>query len=123
MIHNACELIHILLYLQVMFGWRKVCVEFRKKIDPDLPFHYFTSAHNRYYEDVMPDFSTKPLKPKKCTRLPMREMIGQNVGRLATIAVRGKGSMRATFHKQPIDLPPVPQQQQPQVEHSYAATL
>lgn len=98
-------------------------MEFRKKIDPDLPFYYYTSAHDRYYEDVMPDFSTKPPKPKKSTRVPQRELIGQNVGRLATIAVRGKGSMRATFHKQPIDLPPVCPQQQLQVEHSYAATL
>ena len=98
-------------------------MEFRKKIDPGLPFYYYSSTHDRYYEDVMPDFSIKPHKPRKPTRIPTREVFGHNVGRLATIAVRGKGSLRASFHKQPIDLPPVCSRQQLQVEHSYAATL
>ena len=29
---------------QVKFGWRKVCIECQKRIDPDLPFYYFTAA-------------------------------------------------------------------------------
>ena len=103
-----------------MFAWRKICVEFRKRVDPDLPFYYYTCSHDRYYEDVMPDFNTKPPKPKKQARLPTEELIGQNVGRLATLTVRDKGSLRATFHKQPTSLPPVWPQEQLQLEHSYA---
>ena len=96
-------------------------MEFRKRINPDLPFYYYTCAHDRYYEDVMPDFNTKPAKPKRQARLPTRELIGKNVGRLATLTVREQGSLRATFHKQPTSLPPVwPHEEQVQLEHSYA---
>lgn len=44
-------------------------MEFRKRINPDLPFYYYTCAHDRYYEDVMPDFNTKPAKPTMSRRM------------------------------------------------------
>jgi len=34
---------------QVKFNVRKVYGEFTKRLDPELPFYYYTSAHSRYY--------------------------------------------------------------------------
>ena len=31
------------------YNWRKVCLEFSKRLDPDLCFHYHTGAHDRFY--------------------------------------------------------------------------
>lgn len=42
-----------------MFAWQKICVEFQKRVDPDLPLYYYTCSHDCYYEDVMPDKATK----------------------------------------------------------------
>lgn len=40
-------------------------MEFRKRINPDLPFYYYTCAHDRYYEDVMPDFQYEASKAQE----------------------------------------------------------
>lgn len=93
--------------MQVYYGWRKVCVEFTKRMDPDLGFYYFTSSHSRFYEGDMPDFSKKSSKPSKLRRAPKRELQG-NVGRRISFPVRGSLSVRATFHNVPVDLPPLP---------------
>jgi len=50
----------IFFILQVYYGWRKVIEEFIKRIDPELPFYYHTSAKCRFYEGLMPDFSVIP---------------------------------------------------------------
>ena len=34
--------------LQVYYGWRKVVIEFSKRLDPELPFYYYTSGHSRF---------------------------------------------------------------------------
>ena len=41
---------------QVKYGFRKVCTEFMKQLDPDLPFYYHTSSHTRYSEGRLPDY-------------------------------------------------------------------
>ena len=35
---------------QVKLCWRKVCLEFNKRLNPELPFFYFTSSHDRFHE-------------------------------------------------------------------------
>lgn len=35
---------------QVQLEFRKMSMEFMKRMDPDLPFYYFTSAHDRFLE-------------------------------------------------------------------------
>lgn len=100
-----------------------MCVEFRKRMDPELPFYFFTSSQHRFYESAMPDFSKKPEKAKKPKRAPRRELIG-SVGRRVSLPVRGSLSVRATFHYVPIDLPPLPDASMPaQItsEHVYAS--
>ena len=102
-----------------MYGWRKATEEFIKRMDPDLPFHYHTSGHSRYYTDLMPDFCTKPPKSKKITRIPRYELLGAN--NRVTLAVRGESSIRTKFHNVPVDLPPPPgaHNQSAVHEHSY----
>lgn len=35
---------------QARYNWRKVCLEFYKRLDPELPFFYYTSSHDQFYE-------------------------------------------------------------------------
>ena len=54
---------------EVKFGFRKVCAEFTKRLDPDLPFYYHTSSHTRYYEGPLPDSTNQAkedAKPEEC---------------------------------------------------------
>ena len=96
-------------------------MEFKKRIDPDLPFYYYTSAHDRFYEDYMPDFSQMSSHPRQPRRTPRRELLGVYVGRRVTLVQRGATSLRASFHNVPIDLTPPPSQMQFLLEHAYAS--
>ena len=51
----------------------------------------------------MPDFSTKPRREKRPKQVPRYELLGAD--NRATFAVRKTGSIRATFHNVPVDLP------------------
>lgn len=42
----------------VMVERRKICHDFSKRIDSDLPFFYYTSTHDRFYEGEWEDFDT-----------------------------------------------------------------
>lgn len=90
----------------MFYGWRKVTSEFMKRLDPELPFYYFTSSHSRFYEGEMPEFSEPAPKPRRPRRAPRRELLGSNAR--VTYAVRGKQSVRSTFHNIPVNLPPPP---------------
>ena len=106
---------------QVLFGWRKVTYEFVKRMDPDLPFYYHTSTHNRFYEGDMPDFNTKPKKTPQPRRTPRYELLGADSR--VTFAVRNSVSIRAMFHNTPVELPPPPgTYNQLQHEHTYATS-
>ena len=48
--------------------------EFKKRMDPELPFYYHTSKHNQFYEGLMPDFSVKPNK-KNCLGMSCSDQI------------------------------------------------
>ena len=73
---------------QVKFAWRKVCIEFQKRIDPSLPFYYFTSSHDRFYEGPRPSFN-KPVNNKKPKRVPKGEQVASLTSGRATLPVRG----------------------------------
>ena len=105
---------------QVKFGFRKVCTEFRKRLDPDLPYYYHTSAHTRYSEGPLPEFSEKSNKQRrKHRRVPRREQASAFTLRRASLPVHGSISLRTEFHNHPIDLPPPPAVPQHAAEHSY----
>lgn len=90
-----------------------------KRNDPELPFYYYTSTHSRYYVDEMPDFNQPAEKQRQLRRPPRRELLGPNVGRRITFAVRGAGSIRSFFHNVPVELPPLPGHENVLSEHSY----
>ena len=39
----------------IQFGWRKICNEFAKRLDKELPFYYYTSRHERFFEGERPN--------------------------------------------------------------------
>ncbi len=94
---------------EVGYGFRKICFEFIKRLNPDLPFYYHTSSHTRYYEGPLPEFSMPSNKrPRKSKRIPRREQPSAFAPRRATMPVRGSLSVRPTFHSLPVELPPPP---------------
>lgn len=92
---------------QAKFAFRKVCIEFTKRLDVDLPFYYHTSTHTRFQEGN--DFShvSNRLK-RKNVRVPRREQPAAFSIRRATMPVRGSLSVRPQFHNLPLELPPPP---------------
>ena len=110
---------------EAQYGWRKACIEFGKRLDPELPFFYHTSSHDRFYEGSRPDFDkvddvhTSKRNPKQ-QRIRRREQPGHLAAGRATYAVPGARSTRAMFHNVPLELPPPPMSaQQHMPEHSY----
>lgn len=105
---------------QVQFAWRKLCVEFQKRISPDLPFYYYTSSHDRFYEGTRPSFN-EPAKEQKNKRLPRGEQVhaaSLSSGR-ATLPVKGTLMVRPKFHKHPVNIPPPSHIPAHVAEHSY----
>ena len=106
----------------VMVEWRKICSEYSKRIDRDLPFHYFTSSHERFFEGERPSFDkfAKPRSNLRSQKIRAREKPG--IGQ-ATLIETGAGSIRRKFHMTPVDLPPPPGitlGQSVTAEHSYS---
>ena len=123
---------------QVKFNLRKVYGEFTKRLDPDLPFYYYTSAHSRYYitikisrpkycfivtlryyEGNLPCFDTTASKPPAKKRVPRREQPSSFASRRATMPVRGSLAVRPKFHNLPLELPPPPGGPVHLLDHSY----
>ena len=78
-----------------------------KRLDPDLPFYYHTSANQHFYEGcLMPHFDKDPGR-KKPKRIPRYELLGSNSR--VTVAVRGTPSVSTKFQNAPpLQLPPPP---------------
>ena len=69
---------------QVQLEFRKMSMEFMKRMDPDLPFYYFTSAHDRFHEGPLPDFDQpRPREKSSCNPryqgVPRRDQLGSLV--------------------------------------------
>ena len=108
---------------EVKFGWRKACVEFAKRLDPDLKFYYHTSTHDRFYEGPMPDFSQfqHPKRNPRHQRVRRREQPSSLISGRASLATPSARSIRMTYHNVPLELPPLPGSlQQHLPEQSYA---
>ena len=90
--------------------WKKICIEFEKRTQVNLPFYYFTAAHDRFYEGERPAFDKKQTKQREMLRVPQRETqysSALTVGRI-TLPSRGEQSKRLQFHSGPISLPTPP---------------
>lgn len=108
----------------VLFEWRKVCQEFSKRIDSDLPFFYYTSAHDRFYEGEREDFDKykRPKSNPREQRVRAREQPSNLAVGRATLIQSGAKSIRREYHNLPVELPPPPTASIQQViasEHSY----
>ena len=104
---------------QVKFSFRNVYAEFVKRLDPDLPFYYYTSDHKRYYEGPLPEFNQPSSMKPKTKRVPRREQPTAFAPRRATMPVRGSLSIRPKFHNLPLELPPLPGEPVHLSDHSY----
>ena len=104
--------------LQVMFSWRKACVELTKRLDPQLPFYYHTSTHHRFFEGDLPDFSVPSNKQRK-EHVARRELMTSRIGGRVSMAQHGASSIRTQYHNVPVDLPPPPNISAHLIDHSY----
>lgn len=105
---------------QVKIGWRKICQEFKKRINPNLPFYYYTSSHDRFYEGKRPHFDIEPKKSKKAQRLPAVESSVVFKSGRATMPLNRSLNVRARFHNPPMSCPPPPSVPIHLSEHSYS---
>lgn len=104
---------------QVKYTWRKACIEFAKRLDPDLGFYYFTSSHDRFYEGERPHFDKKTTKKVRSARVRRREQPANLIIGRATLPQPGSRSTRMTFHNLPLELPPPPGTSSHLSDHSY----
>lgn len=88
--------------------------------DKDLPFHYYTSTKDRYYEGERPPFFVPPdTDHNVMPRVPRREQPAIFISGTATLPTRGTQSTRLVYHNKPIDLPPLPNDPINVIEHTY----
>lgn len=87
----------------------KILNEFRKRIDPDLPFFYWTGVNERFRQFALPSFNV----PSQNVRERLDRVIlsrrgdpGVFVANRASIPQRGQLTTRAQFHRTPVALPP-----------------
>ena len=104
---------------QVRYAWRKICVEFSKRLDPDLRYYYFTSSHDRFFEGERPGFDEPPTKRQSSGRSRRREQPGHLMIGRATLPQPGSRSTRMTFHNLPLELPPPPGTSSHISDHTY----
>ena len=105
----------------VLYMWRCLCMEFSKRVGPDLPFYYYTSAHGRFFEGPRPSFNAPPQHPRREKRPRQREMIaGQAPGR-TTLPTPGSRSVRLTYHNVPVNMPPAPHMYLHNIDHPYTS--
>jgi hypothetical protein len=88
----------------------KILNEFTKRIDPELPFFYWTGANARFRNFALPSFNV-PSGPDIMERLDRiiisrRGDPGVFVSNRASLPQRGQLTVRAKFHREPIALPP-----------------
>ena len=97
-----------------------MCLEFTKRMNPKLPFYYFTSIHERYFEGPRQPFNIPSQRPYHAQRQRQRKMIvGQAPGR-TTLPVSGSRSVRLTYHNVSVNMPPAPQAQSYTTDHPYS---
>lgn len=110
----------------VQITWRKLCIEFTKRLDKDLPFFYSTSKHERFFEGDRPSFNQfqKPKSNPRHQRVRRREQPGNLAPGRATLVQSGAKSVRRQFHNLPVELPPPTSVSDSHLqsvsEHSYA---
>ena len=104
---------------QVQHGWRKASIEMSKRLDPQLPYYYHTSSHDRYYEGERPSFDVQSKPKSRVVRPRRRELVSTLMSGRASLPVAGSKSVRMQFHNLPVDIPPVPGTEAHISDHTY----
>ena len=106
---------------EARYTWRKSCIEFAKRLDPDIGFYYFSSSHDRFYEGERPHFDEMPVKKVTKKGVRTREQPAKLMFGRVTLPTPGACSTGMEFHNIPLELPPLPgSEQQHLFEHSYS---
>lgn len=106
---------------KVQDTWRKLCIEFTKRVDPGLPFYYYTAAHDRFAEGPLSNFDVKKQSKRNPRHMRVRRAeLLQTDTRRVTLPQPGSKSTRMQFHNIPISIPPPPRSTTHLTEHSYA---
>ena len=105
---------------EARYTWRKCCIEFTRRLGPDIGFYYFSSSHGRFYEGERPHFDEMPLKKVTKKRVRTREQPAKLIFGRTTFPTPGARSTRMEFHNLPLELPPLPDSDHRHLsEHSY----
>lgn len=107
---------------EVQHAWRKICLEFSKRLTDSCHFFYYTSKSERFVEGDRPSFNVyqKPKSNPRYQRVNRREQPGNLAVGRATMVMTGARSLRRQFHSLPVELPPPPgYAAQHLTEHSY----
>jgi hypothetical protein len=92
-----------------MDNYPKIVNEFAKKIDPDLPFFYWTGSDSRYNVGPLPSFnqpSASGIERLDVVKISRRADPAMFVASRASLPQKGSLTIRATFHNPPEGLPP-----------------
>ncbi|SMN01540.1 hypothetical protein SPONN_2619 [uncultured Candidatus Thioglobus sp.] len=105
----------------VQFEWRKACIELKKRTDPQLPYYYHTSNHDRFYEGDRPSFDVPGKSRRNLRNLHprRRELLSTLVRGRASLPVPGSKSIRVQYHNLPVDMPPPPGTDAHMSDHTY----
>lgn len=87
----------------------KIMNEFTKHIDPDCPFYYWTGYHTHFQNFPLPSFN----EPSKSGSERLDHVVvssrgdpGIFVASRASLPQKGQLTVRANFHRAPVQLPP-----------------
>lgn len=86
----------------------KIQNEFKKRMDPDLPFYYTTQYKERYQADILPSFnepSASGIERLDKVQISRRSDPGVFVANRAHLPQKNTLTVRAQFHKAPDLLP------------------
>ena len=91
----------------------KILNEFNKRINPDLPFYYWTGKHHRYQDFPLASFNQPAAGVARLDRINIsrRSDPGVFVAARASLPQHHSVTARATFHRAPEALPPIQLQQ------------
>ena len=94
-------------------GWRKIVREFCKKLDPNIPFYYWT--RNERFKIENPSFDENNGQDRRLHVVRHNQREDSNIftaGR-SFLPARNKQSIRQRLFRLDVGLPPIPEHQQP----------
>ncbi|XP_066278595.1 uncharacterized protein [Branchiostoma lanceolatum] len=99
--------------------WRKLVMQFRERMDNNLPFYYWT-LNERYTEEAYPSFDVPPENDEvpRLHRLRFRSREDSSIivaGR-TFLPVKNRPTLRQSFHKFAVGLPPVNEDMQQHIQ-------